>query len=209
MSNSRYQERLTVLEAALYAAGRPVDLEGLKLVVQTKSERIIRKLVNELSIRYQTRQSALEIKILPGNRAVMRLKEEFDSSVKTFTNRPLLSTGPLKTLSYVAYHQPVEQMKVVEDRGSHVYSHLRLMEEMGLIIRKRLNNRGYMIETTRYFSEYFGFGYDPLKSKIQLRQMFNSLKIHKMDNGEEKSESSELLSNVFSETSLSEPFDAF
>ncbi len=209
MSDSRYQERLTVLEAALYAAGRPVDLEGLKLVVQTKSEKIIRKLVNELSIRYQTRRSALEVQMLPENRAVMRLREEFDSSVKKFTDRPLLSTGPLRTLSYIAYHQPVEQMKVVEDRGSHVYSHLRLMAEMGLITRKRLNNRGYMIETTRYLSEYFVFGYDPLKSKIQLRQMFNSMKIHKMDNGEEKSDSSKLLSAVFSETSLGEPFDAF
>ena len=209
MSDSRYQERLTVLEAALYAAGRPVDLEGLKLVVQTKSEKIIRKLVNELSIRYQTRRSALEVQMLPENRAVMRLREEFDSSVKKFTDRPLLSTGPLRTLSYIAYHQPVEQMKVVEDRGSHVYSHIRLMAEMGLITRKRLNNRGYMIETTRYFSEYLGFGYDPLKSKIQLRQMFNSMKIHKMDNGEEKSDSSKLLSAVFSETALGEPFDAF
>jgi segregation and condensation protein B len=209
MSDSRYQERLTVLEAALYAAGRPVDLEGLKLVVQTKSEKIIRTLVNELSIRCQTRQSALEVRMLPGNRAVMRLKEKFDSSVKKFTNRPLLSIGPLKTLSYIAYHQPVEQMKVVEDRGSHIYSHLRLMAEMGLITRTRMNNRGYMIETTRYFSEYFGFGYDPLKSKIQLRQMFNSMKMHKMDNGEEKSDSSELLSDVFSGTPLGEPFDAF
>ena len=209
MSDSRYQERLTVLEAALYAAGRPVDLEGLKLVVQTKSEKIIRKLVNELSIRYQTRRSALEVQMLPENRAVMRLRDEFDSSVKKFTDRPLLSRGPLRTLSYIAYHQPVEQMKVVEDRGSHVYSHLRLIAEMGLITRKRMNNRGYMIETTRYFSEYFGFGYDPLKSKIQLRQMFNSMKIHKMDNGEEKSDSSKLLSAVFSETSLGEPFDAF
>jgi segregation and condensation protein B len=208
MSDSRYQERLTVLEAALYAAGRPVDLEGLMLVVKTKSEKIIRKLVNELSIKYQTRRSALEVQMLPENRAVMRLREEFDSSVKKFTDRPLLSAGPMRTLSYIAYHQPVEQMKVVEDRGSHVYSHIRLMAEMGLITRKRLNNRGYMIETTRYFSEYFGFGYDPLKSKIQLRQMFNSMKIHKMDNGEEKSDSSKLLSAVFSETALGEPFDA-
>jgi hypothetical protein len=39
--------------------------------------------------------------------------------------------------------------------------------------------------------------------------MFNSMKIHKMDNGEEKSDSSKLLSDVFSETSLGEPFDAF
>jgi len=209
MSDQRYQERLAMLEAALYSAGRPVDVESLKLVVRTKSDKIIRKLVKELAIRYAARRSALEVKSLPGNRAVMRLIEGFDTTVKKFTNRPLLTSGPLRTLSYIAYHQPVEQMKVVADRGSHVYSHLRQMEEMGLITRTRLNNRSYLIETTRYFSEYFGFGYDPLKSKIQLRQMFSSMKIHKMENGEEDSTSSEVLTNVFSETPLNEPFDAF
>jgi len=202
-------ERLSMLEAALYSAGRPVEIENLKQVVRTKSDKVIRGMIKELALRYKTRRSALEVKALPGERAVMRLKPEFDATVKRFTNRPLLTSGPLKTLSYIAYHQPVTQVQVVEDRGSHVYSHLRHMEEMGLITRDRSNGRGYVIETTPYFSEYFGFGHDPMKSKIQLRQMFSEIKIHKLDNGNEEEVPSHVLADAFSDGPLSDSLDGF
>lgn len=207
MTESRYQERVARLEAALYSAGRPVDMENLKLVVRTKSAKVVRKMVNELTMRYKGRSSALEVRDLPGDRAVMRLRQEFDTTVKRFTNRPLLTSGPLKTLSYVAYHQPVEQVRIVADRGTHVYKHLIRMEEMGLITRERLNNRGYIIETTPYFSEYFGFGQDPMKSKIQLRQMFSTMNITKLDNGEVEEDKSKLMSDVFSEGPLNSFLD--
>jgi segregation and condensation protein B len=209
MSNPRYTERLAKLEAALYSAGRPVDLEDLKIVVGTKSDKVIRKMIGELDIRYRARRSALEVRSLPGYRAVMRLKEEYDTRVKRFTNRPLLTSGPLKTLSYVAYHQPVEQIKVVADRGTHVYSHLRMMEEMGLITRERPSNRSYVIETTPYFADYFGFGQSPLKTKIQLRQMFSTMKIHKLDNGDDVEKSSEILESAFADGPLVDSLDGF
>jgi segregation and condensation protein B len=198
-----------MLEAALYSAGRPVDLENLKAVVRTKSDKVMLSMIRELDVRYKSRRSALEVKALPGNRAVMRLKPEFDATVKRFTNRPLLTSGPLRTLSYIAYHQPVEQVKVVEDRGSHVYGHLRHMEEMGLITRDKSNGKGYVIETTSYFSEYFGFGHDPMKSKIQLRQMFDELKIDKLDNGNVEKTTSEVLADAFSDSPLSGSLDGF
>ena len=209
MSNHRDMERLAMLEAALYAAGRPVDLESLKLVVGTRSDKVVLRLVEELSLRYEARRSALEVKTIPGERAVMRLKDVFERSVKRFTNRPLLTSGPLKTLSYIAYHQPVEQIKVVADRGTHVYSHLKMMEEMGLITRERLNGRGYIIETTPYFSDYFGFGHDPYKSKIQLRQMFSTMRIHKMENGDEGSTPTGVLASAFADGPLMDSLDGF
>jgi segregation and condensation protein B len=207
MNEARYLIRLATLEAALYSAGRPVDIESLKLVAKTKSTKVVLKLLKELSLRYQARRSALEVKVLPESRAVMRLKEEYDNTVKRFTNRPLLSVGPLKTLSYIAYHQPVEQVKVAADRGSHVYSHLRQMEEMGLITREKLSGKGYIIETTPYFSEYFGFGQDPMATKIQLRQMFSTIKIHKMDNGNGGSIESDLLEDAFGDGRLANSMD--
>ncbi|MFB0558542.1 MAG: SMC-Scp complex subunit ScpB [Candidatus Bathyarchaeia archaeon] len=209
MGEKRRVDRLGRLEAALYAAGRPVDMESLKLAVGTKSSNVIMKLIGELSSRYTLRQSALEIKALNEDRAVMRLKEEFNRKVKRFTNRPLLTIGPLKTLSYIAYHQPVEQVRVVADRGSHVYSHLKMMEEMGLIIRERLNGRGYIIETTPYFADYFGFGQDPLKTRIQLRQMFSTLKIPKLENGNDLGGSSDMLESAFADGPLSDSWDGF
>ena len=207
MSDPRNAQRLAMLEAALYSAGRPVDLESMKVVVRTKSDKVMARLIRDLAFRYDARRSALEIKFLPGNRAVMRLRQRYDQTVKRFTTRPLLTIGPLKTLSYVAYHQPVPQSQVIEDRGSHVYSHLRRMEEMGLITRERPEGRGYVIETTAFFADYFGFGLDPSNTRIQLRQMFDELSIDKLDNGKEESASSEALNMAFEEGPLSDSLD--
>lgn len=209
MSNIRKIERLSMIEAALYAAGRPVDIDSLKLMIKTKSDKVLQKLVWELAQRYELRGSALEVMALPMNRAVMRLKPEYSMMVKRYTSRPLLTSGPLKTLSYIAYHQPVEQIKVIADRGSHVYTHLKMMEEMGLITRERLNGRGCIIETTAYFSEYFGFGQDPMKSKLQLRQIFSTLKIHKLNNGNGDGESGspELITTHLAEGTLADSGD--
>ncbi len=179
-------KRISVLEAALYSAGRPIEIESLQNVLMTRSNKVVKKLMRSLEKRYEARGSALEIKELPGNRVVLRLRKNFSDMVRKFTNRPLLTMGPLKTLSYIAYYQPVEQSKVILDRGSHAYAHLRMMEEMGLIFRERQSGREVLINTTPYFSDYFSFSRDPLKSKLQLRMMFNKMKITKLDNGDEE-----------------------
>jgi len=189
----RQAKRLALLEAALYAAGRPVEIESLKPVVRTRSEKVVLKLVGELAGRYSARGSALEIKELPGNRVMLQLKSRFSKMVRRFTKRPLMTRGPLKTLSYVAYNQPVEQMKVVAERGSHVYAHLRMMEEMGLITRDRPEGRGVVVNTTPYFADYFGFSHDPIKTKLQLSRIFNIMKITKLDNGNGSVESKNLM----------------
>lgn len=190
---TKQTKRLTMLEAALYAAGRPVEIENLKHMVRTRSDRVVLKLVRELAKRYQARGGALEIKELPGNRVIMQLKTEFNKMVRSFTRRPLLSRGPMRTLSYIAYNQPVDQMKVVADRGSHVYNHLKMMEEMGLISRERLEGREVIIKTTSYFADYFGFSQNPFKARLQLRQIFSRIKITKLNNGDEEVRLEELM----------------
>lgn len=176
-------KRLALLEASLYSAGRPVELEELKLVLRTRSEKVVLKLVEELDKKYNARKSALEIKELLGKRIILRLKPEYKNMVIKITKKPLMTRGPLKTLSYIAYNQPVDQMKVIADRGSHAYAHLRMIEEMGLIIRDNSKTKGVIVSTTPYFSDYFGFSNSPLKTKIQLRKMFDLIKITKLDNG--------------------------
>jgi len=181
----RRRRRLIRLEAALYASGRPLDLDDLKYLVGTRSDNIMDDLVKELSRRYRKRNGAMEVKALPDDRVVLQLIEEYSDIVDDITSKPLLSMGPLKTLSYVAYNQPVLQTQVVEDRGSHVYSQLRRMEDMGLITREPSKSGSFILRTTPYFADYFGFSHDPAKSKLQLRRIFNQLKIKSLDIDEE------------------------
>ena len=137
----------------------------------------------KLKARYRKREGALEIVVLKDGRVSMQLIERYDNMVKQFNNKPLLSLGPLKTLSYIAFHQPVDQRQVITDRGSHVYSHIKMMENMGLIVRERTEDRSYVIKTTSFYSDYFGFSHNPERSKLQLKQIFRDLKIHKLENG--------------------------
>jgi len=182
--------KLCSLEAALYSAGRPLDVEDLKSVVGSKSERTVRKIVGLLSQRYRKRGGALEVAIHGDGRVSLQLKESYENMVKQFSNKPLLSAGPLKTLSYVAFHQPVDQRQVIADRGTHVYGQLRMMESMGLIHRERTEDRSFIITTTPFFGDYFGFSQSPDKSKIELKKIFQELKIHKLENGDVNGEES-------------------
>ena len=175
--------RLQSLEAALYAAGRPLTIDEIKPVLRTRSNNVSKKIVAVLRKRYNHRNRALEIVRLEDGRISMQLKQVYDDFVKQFNNKPLLKLGPLKTLSYVAFHQPVDQRQVIADRGTHVYSHLRMMENMGLIHRERTEERSYVITTTAFYGDYFGFSHNPERSRLQLKQVFRELQLTKMENG--------------------------
>jgi segregation and condensation protein B len=181
---TRLERRFCNLEAALYSAGRPLYLDDLKKIVNTRSDNVIMRLIRRLKNCYKERDRALEVIRVEKDRVALQLKPAYDEMVKQFNNKPLLTIGPLKTLSYVAFHQPVKQRQVVDARGTHVYAQLRMMENMGLIHRERTEERSYKITTTPYFSDYFGFSYNPAYTKLQLKQIFRQLKITKLENGE-------------------------
>ena len=166
--------QLAALEAALYAAGRPVDINNLKKVLRTKSTKIVLKLVRKLREKYEQRQSALEVKELPGNRVILQLRTEFSKAVRRVTNRPLLTSGPLKTLSYIAYRQPVLQKHVIEARGGHAYAHIKTLKDMSLIEWIK-EGKTRIIKTTDYFADYFGLSHDPRLMKQQLRRLFDNI----------------------------------
>jgi segregation and condensation protein B len=167
----KIQQDLALLEAALYVAGRPLDLNELCSVLKTRSKNKTRKLAKRLTQAYACRDTALEILELKDERYVLQLKAEFTPLVKKLVNRPLLSTGPLKTLSYVAYRQPISQKRVVDVRGHHSYGHIKMLKEMGLIAGER-SGRSITLKTTEYFADYFGLSHDGATMKKELKHVF-------------------------------------
>lgn len=170
-ATEKMQYDLALLEAALYVAGRPLDLNELCSVLKTRSKNKARKLAKMLMKEYVSRNTALEILELKDERYVLQLKAEFTPYVKKLVTRPLLSTGPLKTLSYIAYRQPIFQKRVVEVRGHHVYGHIRLLKEMGLIAAER-SGRSTVLRTTEYFADYFCLSHDVVTMKKELKHVF-------------------------------------
>lgn len=165
------KQKIVLIEAALYVAGRPLDSKTICSVLKSRSEKTVAKLMKILIEEYDKRNTALEILELEDKRFVMQLKDKYAPSVQKLAIRPLISIGPLKTLSYIAYRQPVSQTQVVDVRGHHTYHHLKQLEETGLIIREKIG-RTKIIRTTDYFADYFGLSHDMRVMKQQLRNTF-------------------------------------
>ncbi|NIR87268.1 SMC-Scp complex subunit ScpB [Candidatus Bathyarchaeota archaeon] len=165
------RRKLALIEAALYVAGRPLDLKTLGSVIKSRSKKKIKMFTNMLMKKYENRDTALEIIELEDERFVMQLKAEYTPRVRRLAIRPLLTVGPLKTISYIAYRQPVPQTQVIDVRGHHAYNHLKQLEELGLIHREKAG-RTKVIETTKFFADYFGLSHDTRTMKKQLKSIF-------------------------------------
>ncbi len=164
-------KQIALMEAGLYVAGRPLDLKTLAGIIGSRSKKKVKKIAKILIEDYKNRQTALEILELEDNRFVMQLKANYTNKVRKLATRPLLSAGPLKTLSYIAFRQPILQTKVIDVRGHHSYGHLKELEEMELINREG-NGKNRTIRTTKFFADFFGLSHDLKTMKRQIKTVF-------------------------------------
>ncbi len=165
--------QLLLLEAALYATGKPMDAKELGLFIGLKSQEEIKDLVRKLAQRYREYNSALEIIELEQDRFVLQLKPQYVPKVQRLSIEPRLTRGPLTTLAYIAYNQPVAQSKVVAVRGSHAYHHIRLLEARKLISTQELG-KTKILRITDVFLDHFNLSRNRTLMRRQLRALFNT-----------------------------------
>ena len=174
-SDERMRNQISLIEAALYVTGKPLDLGVLGSILNLRSEEKIRKLAAALREKYAQHSGALEVLELSDGRYVMQLKPEYSKSVKRLATRQLLTPGPLKTLSYIALRQPVPQSHVVKVRGNLAYGHVKQLRDMGLISEEKLG-RSKLLRTTPSFCDYFNLSQDSRLMKKQIQKMIEDLK---------------------------------
>ncbi len=143
------------LEAALYSAGRPLTVEELIKASGTESRTKTLTIMTNLAKKAKSAFKAIEISALPDGSYVFQLKPEFNTIIRKYASKPLLPTATLKTLSYIAYMQPVSSKRLVEVRGSGVYLHLRLLQQLDYIEHQNVG-RLKIYNTTEKFQKYFG-----------------------------------------------------
>ncbi|MEM3593316.1 MAG: SMC-Scp complex subunit ScpB [Candidatus Jordarchaeaceae archaeon] len=158
-------DAMKIIEAALYAAGRPLSIEQIAEIVKIDNLDYVDELVRQLVREYEERNSALEIVALPGSRYVLQLKPSYSNKISSIAPRGLLTLGELKTLAYIALKQPIEQAKVAKMRGSHSYKHIKRLEELGFLKFEQTGRT----KTTEMFADYFGFEHETRRLKQQLR----------------------------------------
>ncbi len=162
-----------MIEAALYAAGKPLTVEELCKAAGTTSRRKALEAVRRLSAKVRANFNAIEVTQAGEGRYVLQLKREYGPVAKRFATQQLLSRSVLKTLTMIAYFQPVSGSKLSTKKGSQVYAHLKILESMGFI-SSTLEGKNHIYGTTPFFAEYFGLPSDPASMKRKLDSLFEA-----------------------------------
>lgn len=153
-----------LVEGALYAAGRPLDVEELatKLEIPKKLTEI---LVNELAMEYLERTTSLIIAQV-GERFQMQLRPEYTESVAKFAKGGAIAERYLRTLTVIALKQPILKSIIVKIRGSGAYEHIKYLIDNDLINAVK-KGRSFDLSTTDKYSEMFGLP----KNKMELKKV--------------------------------------
>jgi segregation and condensation protein B len=92
--------------------------------------------------------------IKAGEKFTMQVKKQYtDQSI--MTAKPEIDTKLLKTLTLIAFHQPIKQSNLRRMIGIKAYEHVDDLAEMKLIHTKK-HGSTEMLTTTNLFPEYFG-----------------------------------------------------
>ena len=154
------------IEAALYCAGRPLSLDDLIRASGTNSKEKTQRIVNDLAKKTQLTFKAIEIAQLEDGTYVFQLRPEYTPLMRKFAQHPLLPSAALKSLSYIAYEQPVTSKRLVLIRGSQVYSHIKVLEHLQFVEHENLG-RLKVYRTTPKFQSYFGItDLNAIKNKL-------------------------------------------
>lgn len=140
------------IEAALFAAGSAIDVATLARLTGKNKKQVV-LIVKTLMDNYASRESGIEIIDL-GDRYVMQVKPIYADIVRPFAPKEL-SAPMLRTLSMIAYHQPLVQSDLIDQRGNSAYDHIRELRERGLIDSVP-HGRTRLLRTTPLFADYFG-----------------------------------------------------
>lgn len=154
------------IETILYSSGRPLSLDEIVLASGLTSKTRVNRILANLIEKTKSVFKAIEITRLEDGNFVLQVKPIYTPLVRKFAQRPVISSGALRTLSYIAYEQPLNSRRLLQIRGSQVYNHLRELIQMGFIEFEKVG-RLKIYKTTKKFQIYFGItDFNSMKEKL-------------------------------------------
>lgn len=150
-----------LLEAALFAADRPLTVDDLRLLDPDAVPAELLTALEELRQHYDAAPHGVELVELADGFQLLTRTEYVDALAQAhLVSRPRrLSIAAMETLAIIAYRQPVGRADIEEIRGVAADGVLRLLQERGLIeVRGRAEGLGrpLLYGTTPAFLELLG-----------------------------------------------------
>lgn len=172
------QELKNILEAALMAAGRPLNLDELGALfpeTDRPDKGALRRALEGLGEDLDGR--GVELTEVASGYRVQARKEYTDWVSRLWEEKPpRYSRALLETMALVAYRQPITRGDIEEVRGVSVSSNIiRTLQERGwirVVGHRDVPGRPEMFGTTREFLDYFGLrSLEELPTLAELRDI--------------------------------------
>ncbi|MFZ5624965.1 MAG: SMC-Scp complex subunit ScpB [Gemmatimonadota bacterium] len=150
-----------LIEAALFAANRPLTAEELAALDDEATLADVRAALDQLRDHYDFDQHGVELVELGGGYQIVT-RPVFAAAIERaqfVTRAQRLSPAMLETLAVIAYRQPVGRLEIEEIRGVSAGGVLRSLQERGLIEvvgRSEALGRPLLYGTTPAFLELLG-----------------------------------------------------
>lgn len=150
-----------LVEAALFAANRPITVEELQTLEPDASLADVRTALEELREHYDFDGHAVEVVELAGGYQVLtrRAFAEAIERAQIAVRTPRLTAAAMETLAVIAYRQPVGRAEIEEIRGVSAGGVLRSLQERGMIEvvgRSEAMGRPLLYGTTPLLLELLG-----------------------------------------------------
>jgi segregation and condensation protein B len=150
---SKVDDLVLRIEALLFASGKPLSVRELTDTLHAPEHRPVQRALRTLQRTYDQRQTALEVRRV-GDRFALQLREPFVPGAQPLT--PVdMAPRTLKTLTLIAYHQPILQSRLVRMMGETAYDEVQKLRDASLV---HAEPKGATVEltTTHRFAEQFG-----------------------------------------------------
>ena len=149
-----------IIEAMLFAAGRPVEMKELITALEISEEDII-KIIEIMKNEYLKENRGIEVVKIENGYTLCTKKEFFDYIYPIFDNRakPNISNAAMETLAIIAYNPKITRAEIEAIRGVNsdatIYKLLEynLIEDAG---KSDLPGKPTVYQTTKEFLKTFG-----------------------------------------------------
>ena len=146
-----------MVESVLFSATNPVSISEIKQATGLSRSNIkntIETLIDDYNIKRKNETSIKVVKA--GDKYIMQVSKKFTKNTESVAN-PEIDPNLLKTLTLIAFHQPIKQSNLRRMIGTKAYEHVDELASMRLINARRYRSTE-MLTTTKKFPEYFGIG---------------------------------------------------
>ena len=152
----------SIIEAILFAAGRPEEKKELVLSLEI-SEEEIDNIINKMQKEYENQNRGIEIIKIEDSYQLCSKKElyEYIYPILDKRNKPKISNAALETLAIISYNPRITRAEIEAIRGVSadgcIYKLLEygLIEEAGKVIE--LPGKPMSYKTTQEFLRMFGY----------------------------------------------------